>query len=402
MQLKVGIDHLQGAHSSIRLDPHCSKGILNTEMTHCCQADCGECHDGSDICKASATNGRGTTCCPSQMPADLVSCELSLAPCAVPVAVRNPPTLDSIASADRHAKSDCNEVVPKTQATNHLSTAYIKFAGKTTSKTSATETDCDEYGTFEQAAAACSKSDDCMGFTASDEGPKCLLVAGTALEDLSDSTDSVYLKREDGYAGHTFRFGESKFDQCTKTCGGGTQVATMACESDAGVSKKLGLCSLLVAMNADILPSSSAPCNVAPCEEMEAVAEPGPESEGACSGEIDGCIDGLHPLTYYYGNIGTSIFTLCPSTGWAKWCPDCGEYRLGNAVDVGPDYIEYGPDDRDWVPTDSPLKIKIECLEDATATPTIHMHPQYYYDDTGFHFKFDPVASHPCACAKKK
>merc|ERR1719265_587317 len=77
-----------------RLDPHCSEGIMNAAMTACCQADCGECHDESDICNGKATNGRGTTCCPVDMLAgNLPSCENSKAPCAIPDYVRATPDI---------------------------------------------------------------------------------------------------------------------------------------------------------------------------------------------------------------------------------------------------------------------------------------------------------------------
>jgi len=244
-------------------DPHCHEGIVNTEMTACCTADCGECHDGSPTCKAAAKNGRGSTCCPSQMLKEKVpACDVSMAPCAVPDSVRNPETQTFGAV---HAKDDCNKVVKATSDDNHVATAYIKWEKKSCG---ATTDSSKSYSTAAQIAAACSNSDDCMGFVvASDGTPKHLLVAGNDVKELSVGGDDTYLKREDAFTGETFHFTVPVFGECSATCGGGTQTssAVEACMTTAGVTRKLGMCSGLVAMNADAQPAYTRDCNEHDC-----------------------------------------------------------------------------------------------------------------------------------------
>merc|ERR1719201_3248573 len=70
-----------------------------------------------------------------------------MAPCAVPKSVRNPPDVASITAADRHAKDDCGEAVPETQAMQHLQTAYIR---KQHGTVDASTTECGNFGTLVQ------------------------------------------------------------------------------------------------------------------------------------------------------------------------------------------------------------------------------------------------------------
>lgn len=150
---------------------------------------------------------------------------------------------------DRHAKDDCNEAIPTQGAANHLATAYVKFEGKAASSTAATTSCGTSYSTKAQISAACTDNDACMGFTTdSSDDPKCLVISGSAVETLSSSSDSVYLKREDGRAGATFRFKGTEWGDCTN---GEKEAVLTACESTAGVTKNLGMCSLLVAMTPD-------------------------------------------------------------------------------------------------------------------------------------------------------
>lgn len=226
-------------------DPHCAKGVTNRELTACCVADCGSCEENSDVCQDAEKNGRGSTCCPSQV-TQAPSCEASMAPCAIPDYVRNPPAQQY---GDRHAKDDCNEAIPTQDAANHLSTAYIKFEGKAASSNAASTSCGTSYSTKAQISAACTDNDNCMGFsTDSNDDPKCLVIAGNAVETLGSSSDSVYLKREDGRAGATFRFKGTEWGDCNN---GEKEAQLTACESTAGVTKNLGMCSLLVAMNPD-------------------------------------------------------------------------------------------------------------------------------------------------------
>ena len=234
---------------------------MNTEMTVCCQADCGECSDTSNFCSASRQEemgvdpqGRESTCCPASM-TEVPSCEVSMAPCAIPESVRNPPDIASITAADVHAKDDCGEVIKATKDTQHVSTAYVKFPEK---GIGATTTDCGSYGTLEQAAAACSNKDDCMGFNFKSDKPDCLYVASTEIETTSDSGgQDLYLKVEDQFTGHKYEF---VFGDCSVTCGGGTKA--VECKSTSRETVAMGMCSAMVAMNSDVLPQE---CGTDPC-----------------------------------------------------------------------------------------------------------------------------------------
>jgi len=267
-----------GLNLKLKMDPHCSKGMMNVEMTACCQADCGECSDTSDVCKIANgegrggedDNGRGSTCCPAIMLATdnkLPSCDNSMAPCAIPDAVRNPADVASLTAADRVAADDCNEAIPATKAQHHASTAYIAFKGKSCG---AATTECGTFSTIVQASAACSGDDGCLGFTtaAGEDSVTCLLVAGAAVESLSDDTGAdTYLKREDGTGGHIYHFTTTEWSACSEECGGGTQTRSMGCASEGGDTVVVGLCSSLTGVNADATPSESADCNPQQCTE---------------------------------------------------------------------------------------------------------------------------------------
>jgi len=245
LQLNGGITSGKASLLAHRLDPHCTNGVVNTAMTACCQKDCGECDDRSNICVNNATNGRGSTCCPSIMLADekFPSCEVSMAPCAVPESVRSPATVADLKGSGRNAEDDCGEAVKKTQHELHVATAYIKFGGKTIGATKDTST---SYGSTDQAAAACSAKDDCMGFDG--DG---LFTASTRLEPLQDGSGDLYLKREDQYTGHTYLLGLGTFGECSVSCGGGELTHTYECRSSSGVLVNLGMCSTQAAMNKD-------------------------------------------------------------------------------------------------------------------------------------------------------
>lgn len=280
------------ADSASKLDPHCSEGIMNTEMTFCCQKDCGECSDTSDLCSANRTDaenphGRESTCCPRAMEG-VPSCENSMAPCAVPKSVRNPPDLASLTDADRHAKDDCGDAVKDTRDTQHLSTAYIKQEGKSIGATTA---DCGNYGDDNQAAAACSNKDDCMGFSSKEGKPDCLYIAGTTIEETSDASQDLYLKREEAYTGATYKLSLGK---CTVECGGGTR--PVMCHTSSHVTVNLGMCTTQVAMNADAMLEEEH-CHTQPCGIEHSPTSP-PPAQPQCAG--------CHTVEFYY-----TALTLC-------------------------------------------------------------------------------------------
>jgi hypothetical protein len=173
---------------------------------------------------------------------DLPSCENSMAPCAVPESVRNPPDLTSITAADVHAKDDCGEVQKATKDSQHLHTAFLKFQGKEFSTKTEhggclTTSDCGSYGTLEQAAAACSNNDDCLAFDTDSEGkPDCLIMAEEKIMTLTSGSNDVYIKREFHFTGETFGLRSVSHDCFRKNPSGALKV-------------KLGFCTSQIAMN---------------------------------------------------------------------------------------------------------------------------------------------------------
>lgn len=265
-----------------RMDPTCREGIISHEMTACCAADCGECDDDSDICRHKLTNGRASTCCPSDMLKDpmLPSCDFSLSPCEVPERIRAAPEVDNLKSAEgvRNSLQDCGQSIMEEDIRQLVHSHFIEFADKAIVSVEdghPTKSHEGEFGTVQAAAAACNRISDCFGFVttgssserADDAGvPSHLLVAGPRVEILEPSTtETTYLKVEDSSGNH-FKFKPGLWGQCSKSCDGGTTIRALKCEGTAaGAEFKLGLCSAQVAMNDDALPPTTGACNVFNC-----------------------------------------------------------------------------------------------------------------------------------------
>jgi len=397
--------------SALKLDPHCSEGIMNTEMTVCCMKDCGECSDTSNFCSESRQaekgvdpQGRESTCCPSHM-TEVPSCSVSMAPCAIPEEVRNPPSLDSLKAAEVHAKDDCGEVIKATSDSNHLSTAYVKFPEKGV-RSDATTKDCGTYGTLVQAAAACSNDDDCFGFNAKPDGdatkPDCLYVASTSIEKTSDTSgQDLYLKVEDQYTGKKFNL---RMGPCSKKCGGGTRVPV--CMSESGTTSKLGICSALVAMNAD-----------AELEEQEChkhTCDPSKVDEAEVTSTFKKCFQDQVTINpnYYYdwhfmsdGRIKTRNWYQrnMKGDGYYDLAAYGGEYEADKIV-FTPEEIAgtpfriaeggVGPD------TDRPFQATFSCKEQGESTDVstqweLFEPNTYYFWDGTYEFNLD------CACAEE-
>jgi hypothetical protein len=276
-----------------------------------------------------------------------------------------------------------------------------------------------------------------MGFEATpqtDAGPSpgCLFIAGEEIESLSDSSKTLYLKREDGYAGHTFFFGPTQFGDCTVTCGGGVQAPTYHCMKKEGLSAKLGMCSYLVAMNEDALPEHDHPCNEMECPEAES-----PIGEN-CMEHLQGCVRNLQGTYYdfsgYYSvDMGCPrhhYWTVCPSTlikvagGWScGWQRTIGynyyynsEYyeETGNIfrskhgeingvetghLDFRAGYMAsyyYGHDD---------FKVTFACPDNSNQANTFKMNihdNQHGMEGFPKEGTMTPIVYHECACDKKK
>jgi hypothetical protein len=244
----------------LSVDPQCKRGLANIEMTACCQADCGDCNDNSTTCLARETNGRGTTCCPFIILEDTVaarSCESFGPPCQVSEEVRTyQPTLEELTAASNHAKDDCGKAVVEEKGIADLHTHYVKFEGKTTGSDVATS-DCGNYGTVDQAAAACSNRMSCLGFTAEGTTPSCLLSATNEIEELSSDVKTTYLKRTKGYTDHVFMLKRVAADpgccNATDDKEAGQAVFDPACVAEDGLDVELSFCSYIPALNADAL-----------------------------------------------------------------------------------------------------------------------------------------------------
>jgi len=253
-------------------DPHCRAGLMNTEMTACCQDDCGECSDSSNMCNDrhgdSSLKGRETTCCPATMLAgDLPSCEFSMAPCAVPDYVRSAPDISDLTSnGERNAADDCLDVIPEEDAMQLLHTHFLEFKGKSVAGNEA-QTECGTYGAVEAAAAACNRMDTCMGVSVlSDTGaPDCLIVASTYVEVLDISTSHDTMLKVEDLAHNKFEFKPQPWGACSKSCDGGETNRELKCFATSGVEVPLGMCSTQVAMNQDALPPTTGQCNVFSC-----------------------------------------------------------------------------------------------------------------------------------------
>jgi hypothetical protein len=262
------------------LDPYCKKGIVNTAMTVCCMKSCGECDDLSQICTDNQTAGvgdafiHGKNCCPTIMleqragDPPLKSCEFSVAPCKIPVEVRNPPSIAKLTRSERHAKEDCGDAVQEAHNNNDVSTHFVKFPMSDLADSSQYSTsDCGNYGTLAQVAAACSHEETCMGFrTDSEDAPECLLVAGSEIAEMQSGSDmTLYLKRAVGLTHETYEMVATPVGNCSAPCDGGVQTRTIACQTSVGMEVPLGMCSTSVALNADALLNETVPCNTHGC-----------------------------------------------------------------------------------------------------------------------------------------
>lgn len=326
---------------------------MNTEMTFCCMADCVECSDTSDLCSANRTDagnphGRESTCCPAAMEAaEVPSCDNSMAPCAVPLSVRNPPDLASITAADRHAKDDCGDAIAETKAVQHLVTAYVlKHHGTIDAST----TECGNYGTLVQMAAACSKRDDCMGFSSvpqaegAEDTPDCMFITDDHIDIVGGSTNNIYLKREDQFTGHIFKITLGDFGECqSENCGAGSTCCKerkIICTASSGVTVPTGMCSSQVAMNKDARPSVIAKCSQDICDRNNGELSPpvdlttttaaptqadDPVEPGPCEDTLPFC---LHGGAWYY------YFSLCPDG------VEIAKYEYYYAMTY---YFNYGP-----------------------------------------------------------
>jgi hypothetical protein len=137
-----------------------------------------------------------------------------------------------------------------------LHTHYVKFEGKTTGSDVAT-TGCGNYGTVDQAAAACSNDKLCLGFTVEGTSPACLLSATNEIEELGSDVKTTYLKRTKGYTDHVYKLKRVPVEpgccNATEDKEAGQAYFDPACVSEDDMDAELSLCSYIPALNPDAL-----------------------------------------------------------------------------------------------------------------------------------------------------
>lgn len=267
-----------------------------------------------------------------------------------------------------------------------------------------------------------------MGFEATpqtDGGPNpgCLFIAGNEIETVTDSSKVLYLKREDGYAGHTFFFGKTSWGECTVSCGGGVQEATYHCMKKEGVSAKTGMCTYLTAMNPDALPEKEHACNEMECLEAESPI-------GDCMDHLGGCITGLRGTYYDYSGYYAVQNGWCTDHNTWAVCPSslyryafCGSNRwMGGNYYYNADYYEetgnvfkskpgtingvetgfldydmgyYGMSETGY----DKMALTFQCPNTAEQENTIKLN---FVDNTHGDNQGTPIVYHECACDKKK
>lgn len=241
-------------------DPYCSKGVASHGLKACCQKDCGECSDVSDVCKGKATNGRGSTCCPAEILAAKNSCADGQAPCTIAAAVEV--SLERPGTAN--AAWDCNKAIPQEMMRQRVAMDYLNHKKKVLNPPGE-QLDCDirEVETVEDLALACEKRDGCGGFTAENGEPKCMLGWAEPKADLvDDSNIDTYIRAVDR-EGFVFHYEVSEWGACSVTCGKGSQDRTLYCRNEYSTDYDLSRCQGL--FSAGGAPPSVQDCNDFPC-----------------------------------------------------------------------------------------------------------------------------------------
>jgi len=241
-------------------DPYCSKGVASHDLKACCQGDCGECYDGSDICKNKATNGRGSTCCPSEILAAKQSCADGQAPCIMEkaeVGSLSPP-------GKENAAWDCNKAIPAEMMRQRVSMDYLKNVGKALNP-AGEDLDCDirEVETTEDLALACEDREGCGGFTVVDGKPKCMLGWTEPKAAMVDTAGTDTYIRAVDREGFVFHYEVSEWRECSVTCGTGKQTRDLFCRNEYSTDYDLSRCQGLY--SAGGAPPSEQVCNDFPC-----------------------------------------------------------------------------------------------------------------------------------------
>jgi hypothetical protein len=308
-------------------DPFCKAGLTDTSLAACCQADCGECADGSDVCEAKDENGRGSTCCPSEILSADVACEESQAPCVLKPA----PTDLTSASGVRNAIMDCKMSVKAESDRQRVATDYIKHAEKKMKPSHTLDCNGDQLGpdsewkTVEEIAYACEQRDGCGGFTMEDGKPHCLL----SEQDEGEETVSkiVAAPGVDTYLrvvnkkGLSFRVVAGVWSDCSVTCGTGKRTRKLLCESEMGTDDSIERCMGVFSVAG--LPHTEEICNDfgCPCEADQVISS----NKVDLSNTIELAYDSTGSFTCSSGNTHT--------TGTVQY--HCEDWEVGKLTKTG-------------------------------------------------------------------
>jgi hypothetical protein len=259
-------------------DPFCKAGLTDTSLSACCQADCGECADESDVCEAKDENGRGSTCCPSEILSADVPCDGSKAPCVLKPA----PTDLTSGEGVRTAIMDCKMSVKAETDRQRVATDYIKHAEKKLKPAHTMDCNADQLGTdeewktVEQIAYACEQRSGCGGFTMEDGKPHCLL---SEPEDGEAEIGKIVAApgvdtflRVVNKKGLTFKVVAGAWSACSVACGTGKRTRKLLCESEMGTDSSIERCMGIFSVTG--LPHTEEVCNDfgCPCEADQTIS----------------------------------------------------------------------------------------------------------------------------------
>jgi len=316
---------VQGNAKGSDFDPFCKEGLTDTSLSACCQADCGECADGSDVCEAKGENGRGSTCCPSEILSADVPCDESHAPC-----VLKPAPVDLTSEAGvRNAIMDCKMSVKAESDRQRVATDYVKHAEKKMKPS--TTLDCNgdtlgpdtEWKSVEEIAYACEQRDGCGGFTMEDGKPHCLLSEA----DDADMGKIVSAPGVDTYLrvvnkkGLSFRVIAGAWSACSVTCGTGKRTRKLLCESEMGTDDSIERCMGLFSVAG--LPHTEEVCNDfgCACEADQVITS----NKVDLSNTVELAYDSTGTFTCSTGNVHT--------TGTVQY--HCDDWEVGQLTKTG-------------------------------------------------------------------
>jgi hypothetical protein len=253
-------------------DPYCAKGVASHDLSACCQKDCGECSDVSDVCKNKATNGRGSTCCPAEINAAKASCADGQAPCKMMQADH----VSLQAPGKENAAWDCNKAIPDEMMRQRVAMDYLRNRDQTLNP-AGEDLDCDirEVHSVEDLALACEKRDGCGGFTSENGEPKCMLGWTEPKAQMTDAPGTDTYIRAVDREGFVFHYEVSEWGACSVTCGTGKQTRTLFCRNEYGTDYDLSHCQGLY--SAGGAPPAEQVCNdfACNCEEGQSVESNG-------------------------------------------------------------------------------------------------------------------------------